>query len=696
MFKGRIVPNGEKLFHSRIFRIYLEYLRIKLFWSETDILQFLNEIGVDLDRIMDDSTWFDAEFADRFYDSLSKRTRDPDLAYEAGRFIHQEAFSPLMHGLIRGLVDVGMVYRLITRFSSHFTKATHFNNIRVSGRSASVDAISLGAFQERAYMCENRRGMLAGVPLIFGLPSAEIEETECMHRGGKKCSYHLKWQEQSSLIDVVRFSFLTITLFTCVTCISNWKFGFLAAFSTLTAGTMVVVRKRLNHQRDELLNHNQMLDQVIKKLEQKNQELALVSQVAQMTHSLTSPEILFQTVVKNVCEKLNYDRAVLLLADLERQVLRVVAHFGFTAELQDLLTQTEFTIRQDNSAGFFIRVINTKAPVLISDVSKELPLLSTRSQAFAKKLQTQSFVAVPLRDQEENVLGVLSVDNIDRSKKLGISDQDLLMTLSEHLGIAIHNANMVEELENNLVKLKQTTEQQKNLIHAFQKFVPHEVSADLIHAKHAEDFNRRLAQVRKRAVSILFLDIVGFSRLAEGIPSESVVELLNIAFRYWEPVVSRHGGFVDKFTGDGLLAIFETGENTMKVCLCAQALIESLSDINSSLQKVGYDSISVGIGINFGSAILGTVGSENRVNFTVMGDAVNLASRLQSHTRTLGSNTICTSASVRSRAGEQFRWQDLGRIHLKGFSEGTHAFKLVQEMGADFTNRSAEAPPSIL
>jgi adenylate cyclase len=204
---------------------------------------------------------------------------------------------------------------------------------------------------------------------------------------------------------------------------------------------------------------------------------------------------------------------------------------------------------------------------------------------------------------------------------------------------------------------------------------------DLSGVSSSELFKRHLAQVKNRFASILFLDVFNFSKLAEKMRPEDIVDLLNTAFEIFEPIISRHRGFVDKFTGDGLMAIFEDSESSVGVCLAARALIESMQEVNEKLTAKSYPEIAIGIGINFGPVILGNIGSPERLNFTVIGEAVNLASRLESHTRTMGPNTICASPGIRSRAGELISWKDLGAIHIKGYPEPLQAFELLAEKG---------------
>jgi len=132
-------------------------------------------------------------------------------------------------------------------------------------------------------------------------------------------------------------------------------------------------------------------------------------------------------------------------------------------------------------------------------------------------------------------------------------------------------------------------------------------------------------------------------------------------------------------------------EASLKASHAACELIGQLPSVNVQLHEKKYPSVELGIGINSGNVILGNVGSSNRLNFTVIGDTVNVASRLENHTRALGPNTICTSASVKNQTpADLFIWKDLGHLQLKGIGEGVHAFQLVSN-AKDLNNPSFQA-----
>lgn len=147
-----------------------------------------------------------------------------------------------------------------------------------------------------------------------------------------------------------------------------------------------------------------------------------------------------------------------------------------------------------------------------------------------------------------------------------------------------------------------------------------------------------LGAVRAQDVAVMFADIVGFTRLAERDTPEAVVSLLRDFHRLVEEAVFDHGGTLDKYLGDGAMVTFgtpETGEHDAGDALhCAETIIGRIAAWNTERTRRGEDAIAVSLGLHFGPAILGDIGTERRLEFATLGDTVNVASRLEELTRT--------------------------------------------------------------
>ncbi|MFC1819897.1 adenylate/guanylate cyclase domain-containing protein [Thermodesulfobacteriota bacterium] len=171
----------------------------------------------------------------------------------------------------------------------------------------------------------------------------------------------------------------------------------------------------------------------------------------------------------------------------------------------------------------------------------------------------------------------------------------------------------------------------------------------------------------RREVTILFADIRSFTTMSESMPVEDMVSMLNVYFSAMVDVIFRNNGILDKFIGDEIMAIFGPpfSENTspchnaVKAAFEMQKVTEKMME---SRKHLGKETFEIGIGINTGDVIMGNVGSKNRMDYTVIGDAVNTASRLQAMAK---GKEIIIGAKTYEQIKNQFSIKKLGKIKLK-------------------------------
>jgi adenylate cyclase len=184
------------------------------------------------------------------------------------------------------------------------------------------------------------------------------------------------------------------------------------------------------------------------------------------------------------------------------------------------------------------------------------------------------------------------------------------------------------------------------------QYVSPQVLSEIVD-KH-EDFLK--AEVgTKEQITLLFSDIRGFTTISEGLPADKVVSMLNHYFSVWSDVIFKHEGTIDKFVGDAVMALWgaplRTENHAKKAVLAASEMVQKLPEINKVIEEMGLSPIRIGIGIHTGEAILGNIGSEKKLDYTVIGDTVNLASRLEGLTKTYSCDILVSEATYESIKG---------------------------------------------
>jgi class 3 adenylate cyclase len=200
---------------------------------------------------------------------------------------------------------------------------------------------------------------------------------------------------------------------------------------------------------------------------------------------------------------------------------------------------------------------------------------------------------------------------------------------------------------------------------AFHRFAPQDVVEDILERGISPRGERR-------NVTVLFADLVGFTSLSESTEPEVVVSVLNGYFQAMTEVISLHKGHVGKFLGDGLLATFGAPEpNPWQEQDAVRAALEmrrALVRYNEDLVERGRDPLSLAIGIHAGPVVAGLIGTSELLEYTVIGDVVNTAARIEGLTRRLGAD-ILVSESVRTRLDARFHVREMSATQVKGKSE---------------------------
>jgi adenylate cyclase len=291
------------------------------------------------------------------------------------------------------------------------------------------------------------------------------------------------------------------------------------------------------------------------------------------------------------------------------------------------------------------RVMRERVAILAADATTDPSLGVTDS---ILRFNIRSFMCAPLWSREE-VVGVLYVDS-PRSARFGAADLDTFTAVTNAAAVAIEQARLSSQL------LEETRRRER-----LQRYHSPAVVSRIIHASEADGG----LGAAERDVTVMFCDIVGFTALCERIPPAQSAALLNAFLTRMTDVVFEHEGTLDKFIGDALLAVFgapfDQPQHPLRAVEAAIAMRRALADMNRAQDG---PPLQMRIAINSGVAVTGDIGSPRRREFTVLGDVVNTASRIEDEVA--GPGEIVISAPTYLRIGSRIKVRHLGARMLRG------------------------------
>jgi class 3 adenylate cyclase len=269
-----------------------------------------------------------------------------------------------------------------------------------------------------------------------------------------------------------------------------------------------------------------------------------------------------------------------------------------------------------------------------------------------------------LRDLPVIVTSALEgLDNVVRCIELGAEDY-----LAKPVNAVLLRARIGASLEK-----KRLRDQQKELV---RRFATPEVAQDLQRSGFALGGKRIDA-------SVLFADIRGFTPLAEAQPPEETIELLNTWYTLMFDAIGGHGGIVSQIAGDGLMAIFGAPLPLPGHCdaavRAALEMIELIDLFSAEQAAAGKPAIRIGVGIASGEMIAGYTGTNERATYTCIGDTVNLAARLETHTKEAG-RAILIDAATRAGLRAAVAVEVLGAVTVRGKAQAVDVFAVVSEV----------------
>ena len=362
---------------------------------------------------------------------------------------------------------------------------------------------------------------------------------------------------------------------------------------------------------------SQSRDKVLESLQRKANILTALYEMSKTLGSVFDLEAIFAKATDVIFRSTPADRVVALLAE-----------GNGTGNPEDVKLNPIAMRARDESLNNHARKLSIGRTITRKVMRDRVALLSQDAASDEEFAGVDSIVSQGVRSTicaplvgESRVHGAIYADRLDPFAAFKPDDLDLISAVAAQTAIAVENARAHERLAREEVARAN-----------YSRFLPEYVVKQML--ENPESF--KLGGVNQ-TITILFADIRGFTSISEHAPPEKIVGLLNRYFSAMTDIIFAHGGTLDKYLGDGLMALFgaptTTPQDASNALNAAVAMQRRLLGINEELRREGLSEVGVGIGLHTGEVTVGYIGSERRSEYTAIGDSVNTASRLESNAK---------------------------------------------------------------
>jgi adenylate cyclase len=366
-------------------------------------------------------------------------------------------------------------------------------------------------------------------------------------------------------------------------------------------------------------------------LRRKADVLALLYELSKTLSTVFDLNTIFSKATEIIFRVTPADRVVALLRD---------SSTGSSDSNGAALRPVAASLRHEKFAGQAGRM-NISRTITNKVLSERVALLTQDAAADEQLARAESIISQGVRSTicaplvgESGVHGALYADRLDPFAHFTRDDLELITAIAAQTSVAVESVRAHERLAREEVARAN-----------YCRFMPDYVVRQLL--EHPETFQLGGSN---QIVTVLFADVRGFTRIAEQVAPERIVQLLNRYFSVMTEIIFAHGGTLDKFIGDGLMALFgaptASPEDATNALSTAVAMQRQIKQINTYLRNMELREISIGIGLHTGVATVGYIGSERRTEFTAIGDSVNLAARLEQNAK--GGEILLSDATARA------------------------------------------------
>lgn len=381
-----------------------------------------------------------------------------------------------------------------------------------------------------------------------------------------------------------------------------------------------------------------------------NHELKVLFELTKSISEILNLKHLLNVVMDLVNQIISIERGVVLLYDASSK--------NFVPYVSRKMGLGALAFEDNSVSRAILNEMQSKGkPVLIKNSLFDLRFVSSES---VRALSGKSILCSPLYNKQGNLQGAFY---LEKNVKRPFTEKDalFLQNFAGSISVAVENA-----------KLMMTVKREKTIRNNMERYISPNIIDQLVNTKGDLRLNGE-----KREITVIFADIKNFTTISEKIDVESVFTMLNTVFSAASEVIFEHDGTIDKFIGDAIMAFFGApighDDDALRSVKVAVNIIKIVEKMSGSFEKEHGLKLGFSIGINTGDAIVGNVGSPNRMEYTAIGDTVNLASRLQSKA---GFNEIVINETTYEKIKNYVKCVPIESFKVKGKSQPIKAYMI--------------------
>ena len=652
--------------------IYRGYLKALLELHDASTLDacFNFNLGVGLDYLLDQNNWLSETGSERFYECV-ERIEPGNLAldFSAGKKSLSVQDLGVFTQFLSNFISIETLISSAIKAQKKINKVDGLSLRRTSKKLLVIQVESARETRHLRRIASNWAGFLTEFPSLFGFSGAK---TAIRIMGSK--TFEIDLELPNRMVPSIRHWLLSgprgkirlsaiAGLFSLQICLL--KGGLLLGLALFLASAIQIILEIQSLRRKNLEKEN--LDQLLTSAEERYSALheskkqvddlykktRLISSVATKVVEAQTPEEVVHLATSRLHDELGYDRALFFLKNDESNTLDLLTGYGIPEALRTDSHSLRFQLNDDTgNPDHIVNIFKSGESRLVKADETYLKSLSLLTRTFIETAGIREFLALPVSTPFRK-LGVLFVTSETPSVRFDDRNIEILTTIANHLAMSIEKSLKLEE--------------EVRLRTLFESYV----SAEVI-----EDSGKGTGKLRARngIATILFCDLRGFTKIMnqKRENADSGFKLIQAFYETVNDAVYSRGGFVNKFLGDGALAVFEVKKHNNPAAV-ARSAIEAALQIQNRAPEMDGTQLQISAGLHLGPVVFATVGKPPKLEFTVLGDAVNLSSRLCNLSKEL-ENQILITEELRRALEQTGELKALGDFKIKGIENEVEVF----------------------